>query len=63
MNRIEAVHRIINSWGVDDATKINAIRLVLSGSDPDKVVAFVEEIENALGALESMRVELERETP
>jgi hypothetical protein len=60
MNTIEAVRRVINAWGVDDQTKIKAIRLVLSESDPDKVLGVIDEIENALGALESMRAEGER---
>ena len=49
-----AIREVVNAWGVNDHIRVRAIRLILSGNDPDKVVKAIEEIASGLGFLEAL---------
>ncbi|MFA5877944.1 MAG: hypothetical protein WC845_01095 [Candidatus Staskawiczbacteria bacterium] len=55
MTTESAIRKVIGAWGVDDKDRVEAIRLILNGSDPDKIVSTVEEVSRGLGALEALK--------
>jgi hypothetical protein len=50
--------RITEAWGVSDADKLEAVRLLGQGADPHKVVTAIEEIANAQGFLQALRMDV-----
>ena len=55
MTQIEAIEEIMHAWGLDNQTRLDAIRLVIRGVDIGHVLATVNEIQNAMGGLEALK--------
>ena len=54
-SQLKAVSRVCRAWGVTDGDKIMAVRIIQTRRvKPYKVVAAVEKIAKALGALHNM---------
>lgn len=56
MTKAVAIRKILGAWGVSNGDKLLAIKLVADGRHtPEKVVGVIEDIRDALGALETLR--------
>jgi len=55
VNKLTAITTICKAWGVSESDKLDAIQFILHGVDCHKVVQAVDDIQTALGGLETLR--------